>query len=618
MDPPSGCDPLVPEVCAFPFPSSYFLETAQTSTGFQVAFSPEAMPARVSGERLDPKYWNERDGFSINSHLMLYFEDVSLEGVIGHQSLETYSSEEALTVIIDVARGERVPHFVELKPAQRPGEETLLMRPVVPLRFDAEYVVGIRGLVDSAGEPITPSTGFQLLREGKPSDQNDLEKRRAHYESQVFPALESQGFSRRELQLAWPFHTASEENTLGRIRWMRDDALERTAGGASYVIDKVRERSCSGDKHIARSVEGRITGPMYTEEQGPPTLLTRDDKGMPFFNGETEIPFIVQIPCSLMEEQRPGRLVQFGHGLLGWYEEIYDDYLEELADENGWIMFGVPWRGMAVEDRDAITLMLVTDPSEVAIVAERSMQGFVNMAVAMELMQGSFRDDDEMSLDSGESLISATETGYYGNSQGGVLGGGYLAMSPVIQRGFLGVAGAPFAMLLDRSADFLAFVILLNQTMEDEREVTLFVDGLAQHLWDPAEAGGWLRAMNESPEFFSKDVLLHVALGDAEVPDLGAHVMARAYGADSLAPQVRPIFGIDEREEGFSGSAIVEWRYVDSPDSPVGPMPPSTNFSPHECLRREPLAMSQVGVFMNTGELVQTCDGECSSVYCGL
>ena len=43
---------------------------------------------------------------------------------------------------------------------------------------------------------------------------------------------------------------------------------------------------------------------------------------------------------------------------------------------------------MAAEDRDPITKMLVSDPSEVAIVPERSMQGFVNMALAMQMMQG--------------------------------------------------------------------------------------------------------------------------------------------------------------------------------------------------------------------------------------
>jgi hypothetical protein len=368
---------------------------------------------------------------------------------------------------------------------------------------------------------LAPSAGFRSLRDGERGDQSDLERRRFCFDYQVYPTLQGQGFAREELLLAWEFHTASEDNTLGRIRWMREDALARSAEGASMSSMRCMSEAVRAFAALARSIEGRLTAPMYTEEVGPPTVLTRDENGMPYANGETEVLFIVQIPCSLLEEQREGRLVQFGHGLLGWYEESRDDYLEELTDEND-------------------------------------------------------------------------------------------------VRGSLARHGPRGARRHHPSADFLTFVILLDQTMADQREVTLFVNGLAQDLWDPAEAGGWLYAMNESPEFFPKDVRLHVAIGDAEVPVLGAHMMARAFGADSVAPQVRSIFGIDEREEDFTGSAIVEWRYVDTPEVPEGPTPPSSTFSPHECLRRQPMAMAQVGTFINTGKLLQPCAEACTSVYCGL
>ena len=53
----------------------------------------------------------------------------------------------------------------------------------------------------------------------------------------VFPALEGAGFARSELQLAWDFVTISADSSLGRMEWMRDDALTFWGeGGPDYVL----------------------------------------------------------------------------------------------------------------------------------------------------------------------------------------------------------------------------------------------------------------------------------------------------------------------------------------------------------------------------------------------
>lgn len=53
-------------------------------------------------------------------------------------------------------------------------------------------------------------------------------------------------------------------------------------------------------------------------------------------------------------------------------------------------------------------------------------------------------------------------------SQGGILGGGYMALSgktSLIDRGILGSPGTPFASVLTRSLDFIGYdtVMLFNQ-----------------------------------------------------------------------------------------------------------------------------------------------------------
>ena len=60
------------------------------------------------------------------------------------------------------------------------------------------------------------------------------------------------------------------------------------------------------------------------------------------------------------------------------------------------------------------------------------------------------------------SIIDPTKLWYYGNSQGGILGGAYLALNPDIPRGVLGVPGTPYSLLFQRSADFTPFFGLLQ------------------------------------------------------------------------------------------------------------------------------------------------------------
>ena len=43
---------------------------------------------------------------------------------------------------------------------------------------------------------------------------------------------------------------------------------------------------------------------------------------------------------------------------------------------------------------------------------------------------------------------------YDGNSQGGIIGGAFMAMSPDVSHGVLGVAGMNYSTLVERSEDF--------------------------------------------------------------------------------------------------------------------------------------------------------------------
>lgn len=618
------CNPVDPARCVLPYPSSFYLREADTPTGYQVAFPAAAMPVSDNDVTLDPKYLNEKDGFSTLPALLFYFADVELTGVIGHQDLEAYAAADAKTVLLDVETGERVPHWVEFDAtAPGAGERLVVIHPATPLRHGARYVVGVRGLTKKGGDPVDVSAAFAALRDKVGTGDGAVEGQRVRYNLDIFPALEEAGFARAELQLAWDFVTVSRENSLGRMQWLRDDVLAAIGPeGPPYEIKSTEDADCAAmDASIGRTLIVEMTVPLYTETDEPGALLTRDDAGMPFRNGTKEVEVMVRIPCSLIDQPSPvkGRILQYGHGLLGGYGEAKGGYLSRMADDNRWIVVASDWTGMKSEDTIGVVSVLTENPTGFPTVPERSMQGFTEFLAAMRLVTTGLVDDPAVTFMAGDgepySAIDPDKRSYYGNSQGGILGGAYLALSPDIERGVLGVGGAPYVLLLPRSADFDNFFGLLKGLYSDHRDIMVLIS-LFQNLWDPGESAGWAWAMNREPdpEIGPKQVLLQVAIGDAQVTTLGAQIQARAFGAATVAPQTRPVFGVEEKQPGFTGSALVEWLYTDIPPEPVESVPPDKAFDPHECPRREAAAQQQLRDFLEEGVVNQYCEGICQGL----
>lgn len=619
-----GCNPLDPSYCVLPYPSMFHMAEADTATGWRISFPQSALPVNVMGNGMDPKYLAEKDGFSTLGALLFAFEDVKLDGVIGHEDLGAYLADDAKTVLIDAETGERVAHFVEIDAtAKKASEALILAQPAVPLRHGKRYVFGVRGLEKNAGGPVAVSYAFRSLRDDKVSIDPQVEDQRAHYEADVFPVLAEEGFAREDLQIAWDFVTVSRDNSLGRMRWLRDDLLAAVGEeGPDYKVSSVVDEDCAEEgKNIGRTIFIKMTSPLYTTTDEPGAILTRDADGMPMRNGTTEVGVEVRIPCSLIDEKEPvsGRLVQYGHGLLGGKGEVESGYLGAMANKYGWVLFAVDWTGMKSADTIAIIEALTTNPTNFVTIPERSMQGFTEFMAAMRLMSGKFVDDEAVTFladsDVMYSAIDPTKRSYYGNSQGGILGGAYLALSPDIERGVLGVGGMPYVLLLPRSSDFDDFFQLLKTAYPDHRDIMLLI-ALFQNMWDPGEGAGWAWAMNAEPDpdVGGKQVLMQVAIEDAQVTNVGAQIQARAFGAATVAPQTKPVWGLEEKQPGFVGNAYVEWQYSDVPDPPVENVPPNKDLDPHECPRRQPQAQEQLRDFLETGVVNQYCDGICEDV----
>ncbi len=617
------CNPVDTTMCALPYPSLFHMREADTPTGWQLAYTEAALPVNTKGTGMDPKYLNEKDGFAVLGALLFSFKDVDLAGTLTHETLADYTKEDVKTVLLDADSGERVAHFVELDMrALKPSERMIVVTPATPLAHGKRYIFAARGLGKQGGGLVEASPAFAALRDKVGTDDPSVEGQRVHYNLDVFPALADAGFAREELQIAWDFVTVSRDNSIGRMEWMRDDVLDAVGpDGPDYEIETVKDEDCSDPEvAIGRTIELVMTAPLYTVEDKSGSLLTRDADGMPTRNGTTEVEVLLRIPCSLIDQEVPraGRVVQYGHGLLGDRGEAEGGYLSRMANEYGWVILASDWTGMKGEDVIPIIQILSENPTNFPAVPERSMQGFTEFIAAMRLTTGKLRNDPMLTFTSKEgpySAIDPEKRSYYGNSQGGILGGAYLALSPDIERGVLGVGGMPYVLLLPRSADFEKFFTILNGAYPDHRDIMLLIS-LFQNLWDPGEGAGWAWAMNREPDpkVGAKQVLMQVAIGDAQVTNVGAQIQARAFGAATVAPQTKPVWGVEEKQPGFSGSAYVEWNYTDVPPAPVSNEPPSSDFDPHECPRREPAAQKQLRDFLEEGVVNQYCDGICEGL----
>ena len=599
------CDPLVPYHCGFPFPSNTALvDDPTTVTKKRVAFKAGALPKHKRKDT-NPVAWADLDGFSPSQSLITLLPYATTKGLPTQDDLEKSVTKESPTIILDLARGELVPHFSELDVTGRnPDDQTFIIRPVIRLRDATRYVVAIRRVVDPDGVAIPPSPAFAALRDKKPDA--SIEPRRALYE-ELFAALEKAGIQRKDLQLAWDFSTASKDNITRSMVHMRDDALKIVGDdGPEYVITETIDNP---NPYIRKRIKGKMTVPLYIEQVTPPSKLVRGPDGLPKQNGMGEFEFLVLIPN--VATTKPCPLLQNGHGLLGRKTEGENGYLAKMAETGCFVAFAVDLVGMAEGDRPPLTDQIIDDIGTFKTTIDRQHQGLLNELLAMRMMKGRFVKEPSIQFN-GKSAIDPSAGYWRGDSQGGIFGATYMALSTDVTRGVLGEPGAPYSILLNRSLDFTPFFFLLGGVYADAYDLQLAL-GLAQMMWDRTEPGGYIRYINEDPlpGTPKHDVLLHVAKGDFQVSPLGAHVIARAVSAKLVQPAIRPIFGLPPGASPFTGSGIVEFDFG-TPEAPKDNTPPNHGEDPHDLVRDLDVAQSQEAKFLKEGVIAHFCDGPCN------
>jgi hypothetical protein len=609
------CDPLVPSHCGFPFPSNVYLENdAKTKSGKRVVFRKNMMPAVAGIGHMNPSTWDDSDGFSPGQGPMTELPGATVTGLPTQDTIAASIAKDSPTILLDTSTGELVPHFAELdvSASSSATDRAFIIRPVVRLKDATRYIVAIRHVVDKDGKALSPSPVFQALRDDGKSDELSVASRRALYKD-IFTQLDKAGVKKDDLQIAWDYSTASRENNTAAMVHMRDDALALVGtAGPKYKIMSVEENP---NPNIRRRLHVMMTVPLYLDKPGPGGKLVLGADGLPKQNGTADYEVLVHIPNILVDNGTTGAPLQNGHGLLGDKTEGENGYLAEMSNKHGYVGFAVDFIGMAEEDLQTVTDAISGDIGTFRQCVDRQHQGMLNSLLAMRMMRGDFAKDPQVTFN-GKSVID-TSVGYYrGDSQGGIFGSSYMALSTDVTRGLLGEPGMPYNLLLNRSKDFDPFFQALQIVYSSGRDIQIAL-GLVQMLWDRTEPTGYAPYVVENmlPGSPKHEILIHAAIGDQQVTPLGAQMVARSMHAKNLKPVNRSIFGIPDTDGPFMGSGYVEYSFglAEVPKTntpPTGAMYPDSD-DPHDKVRKLNAAYDQSDWFFRHGEVKAFCVGPC-------
>ncbi|CAJ1946360.1 unnamed protein product [Cylindrotheca closterium] len=638
------CDPLDTTLCAFPFPSFHHMaQDESTVTGWRVDLKGLA-PLR-GGIPLHPKFLNRLDGFSTMAPILFYMEGLKeaheqqrnieddfhprLQGP-GH--IASSVTNQSITLLLNVDDQTLIHHSAEIDYADSEAPLVLVI-PAQPMKHATHYAVAVVNAVGKSGEKLPRTRGMQSLMQEKGGSPRLL-----RYNEVLFPSLrqaapwvgdKDNGSDIDSVQLLFDFVTVSEESQLGPIRAVRDGVLQvvQDWDWSDHVelVAEINENEChlaSSFTKVARTFHINLDVPSFLQSRSRYAFLDDEavESGVPVSIGKAKA--MIRVPCSVESAalgyeggKQIRTIMEYGHGLFYNRLEVADGFLSQMAHENGYLLMAMDWRGMSLFDLPVVIKTLIGDPSQFQSVRDNLIQGYAEKLALQHFARNGMLDwltIDDAKLPTVENKQPTSV--FYGISQGGILGGGYLPLSgktALIDRGILGSPGTPFASILTRSLQFVAYDLLLLLNLYNNREVRLLLS-LVQMAWDSTEAAG-LMASPINPEESLPPILLQAGLGDVIVSTLSTEAMARSMNSSILPNNPRTaIFGIPVGNPvnmtSFGPKVTlteVQYKYEYSHLQEDNTLP--VDNSVHFCVRWDSALREQVAEFSNTGRIVDPC-----------
>ncbi len=493
---------------------------------------------------------------------------------------------------------------IVLAPLADPGP-ALVVRPAVNFEEGHRYIVALRDLKDRGGAPLEAPVSFRIYRDNHVSDLPQVEGRRAHFED-LFRMLGGAGIARESLYLTWDFTVASRKNLSERMLSIRDQALAEL-GDRAPAIEITEVVDDTGDSDTAREIRGIVTVPSFLNlpdgRSGSRFWYPPGGGGLPGRNPFTPnqtFDFLCRIPRSAFGGAEdpgaattgvPARLSLYGHGLLGSKTEGAGQ-IGAMTNEHNFVYCATDWIGMATHDfgvgeldtvyhdppfGDLLNVgTILLDMSNFPSLADRVQQAMLNFIWLGRAMLHPGGLCAHAPFWVGDTcLLDRSELYYDGNSQGGIIGGSLVAVSPDIRRGVLGVPGMNYSTLLQRSVDFDTYAPIFYASYPASLDQQLVLS-LVQMLWDRAETNGYAHHLRTDRPYVGtppKRILLHPAFGDHQVSMWTAEAMARTIGASVHCPAV--VSGTNPQrgpavQPGTHPGVAEEARLFDAKPNPFG------------------------------------------------
>jgi hypothetical protein len=617
---PDACNPLGSESCMMPWPSSaYLIEDAATTTGFRLAIPAEAMPINIDRIRVDPTRWNAYDGFGPSGVLLAAFPGgVAADGLPSHGDVSASLAADAPVILLNMETGARVAFFAEVDMnTEDAAKRALIIHPLERMAPATRHAVAIRTSVKGPGGaalPIPP--GFQAILDGATFDHPLMDRIQPGYDA-IFAALAAEGVAREDLVLAWDFVTASDEFLTSDLRAMRERALPAMGERGANLTFTTEE--LSGDpSRVHRLYLGTYTAPNFLDDgEHDFSVLLRDSDDLPALDGWYTANFAATIPACVTTAELPIPLVVFGHGLFGNAEDYLDDrFLQQVAQDHCFVIVGGDWIGLT-NRQITIAAFSANDLNRSHGIVEKLAQAVINFIALEQLARGPLAESSQFHYQ-GQPIIDTERVYYLGASLGGIMGGVFMSYDPTIVRGALGVPGAAWSLLIERSFAWSPLQIAALAAYEDQLiyQQLIALLGLSFERVDPiTTAPRVLTAEDPLLAVPQKQLLLYEAVGDSLVSNLSTELFARTLAIPVCGPTLRQPFGLDVDDGPVSSALTI---YDEKPD----PLPPETNVPPyddngtHSDVNERPAVLRQVKTFFFDGEIRSECRKDGAPAVC--
>jgi hypothetical protein len=174
----------------------------------------------------------------------------------------------------------------------------------------------------------------------------------------------------------------------------------------------------------------------------------------------------------------------------------------------------------------------------------------------------------------------------------------------------LGVPGVAIGFLLMRASQWEERSSLLKDSYTDVFGFATLMC-LVQLGWDKTDAINFAPHHSDLPATPPHQIMLQAALEDSQVNIDVSRLLARLYGAKLVMPAARPVYGLAAGNPPFTqGNAYVEVDYG-VPARTKTNRPSNSETDTHEFPRRQIPLQDQAWHFLETGEVIATCNGAC-------